>query len=247
MSSQFNLVFASHLHAMLEMVYVKSGRLVLVLNGQKLTIQAGQAGVVFPNQIHGYETSEPNETDLFLFRGSVLGSIVKRIAHQQPARPIVEVDPRTRDLLQELASGSDAQSQDLSQALLHLAFARMLDDLCLEDCPAAVPEDLTAQMIGYISVHFTQPLTLEKIAQALHINKFSLSRQFCTTMGMGLRTYINCMRVDYAKELLRTTSMPITQLALECGFENQRTFNRSFLKLMGITPKEYRGAKPICP
>ncbi len=241
-SSQDNLEFPVHLHALLEIVHVCSGRLTMMIDRQRFVLETGEVGVVFPNQIHGYETDTSNRTELFLFRSSILGASSRKIAHCRPRCSVFKASNQVRALLNELAEGFDAISSEVAESLLSLAFARMLQGMSLLSRDDARSEDLITQAIAYISSHFTQALSLECIAEALHVSKFTLSRQFSAAMGMGLRTYINYLRVDYAKSLLRGTDLPITELAMECGFETPRTFNRSFRELTGETPRGYRGA-----
>ena len=57
---------------------------------------------------------------------------------------------------------------------------------------------------------------------------------------MGFSDYVGSLRVRQAQGLLRATDRKIAQIALDCGFENQRTFNRTFLKVCGTTPRAYR-------
>lgn len=61
-SSQDNLEFPVHLHALLEIVHVCSGRLTMMIDRQRFVLETGEVGVVFPNQIHGYETDTSNRT-----------------------------------------------------------------------------------------------------------------------------------------------------------------------------------------
>ena len=78
------------------------------------------------------------------------------------------------------------------------------------------------------------------LAQALNVSPFQLSRVFSERLHMGFNEYLNALRVDYARELLRETDLPITQLAFECGFESQRTFNRAFREQTGQSPRQFR-------
>ncbi len=96
------------------------------------------------------------------------------------------------------------------------------------------------QVISYISTHFQEPLTLDKIAQELHFNKFYISRVFTGRLHCTFHEYLNRLRLDYAARLLRETDRSIMEIWQEAGFESQKTFNRTFRSCYHMTPSEYR-------
>ena len=58
--------------------------------------------------------------------------------------------------------------------------------------------------------------------------------------GMTFTQYLSQRRVEMAMELLSATRMPVTQVALQCGFNSIATFNRVFRDVKGCTPTQYR-------
>ena len=60
---------------------------------------------------------------------------------------------------------------------------------------------------------------------------------------MGFRAYLNALRMEEAKRLLKTTDEPITQIAYSCGYNSQTTFNRVFRERFDKTPREMRDEK----
>jgi len=59
-------------------------------------------------------------------------------------------------------------------------------------------------------------------------------------MGCGFNEYVNKLRVEKAKNLLVQSKLSILDVALECGFDNQRSFDRVFLKFQRSTPSKYK-------
>ena len=102
--------------------------------------------------------------------------------------------------------------------------------------------DLTWRLIQYIGEHFQEPLSLEGLARELHVNKFYLSHTFSRKLQMNFREYLNHIRLDHARRLIRSTSRPMTEIWAEAGFESQRSFNRVFREVEGMTPGQYRKA-----
>ena len=65
------------------------------------------------------------------------------------------------------------------------------------------------------------------------------SKQFKSVTGVGLNEYINIIRIGASEKLLLSGNLPITQVAMECGFNDSNYFAAVFKKLKGITPKKY--------
>ena len=88
--------------------------------------------------------------------------------------------------------------------------------------------------------HFAEPLTLKSVAGALFISQSYVSKLFSTKVHYGFRDYINALRIDQAKTLLRETNQQVTDVMASCGFANQSNFNRVFREACGCSPREYK-------
>ena len=94
--------------------------------------------------------------------------------------------------------------------------------------------------VDYIDFNFTEQLSLEQIAQAAAVNYSYLSSQFKKETGSSVVDRINMKRMEKALTLLTTTRLPIGGIAERCAFENDSYFTRTFRKLYGKSPREYR-------
>lgn len=65
---------------------------------------------------------------------------------------------------------------------------------------------------------------------------------FRDTLGITFNTFINNIRLEKAKLMLKKNDMTVTEIAFECGFGSIRSMNRIFLKQLGCSPTEYRKA-----
>lgn len=87
-------------------------------------------------------------------------------------------------------------------------------------------------------------LSVASVADAVNLSPNYTSKIFKNLTGEGLLSYINHVRINRAKELLRITNINIDEIALMVGFSNTRSFRRNFQSLTGITASDYRnGAK----
>lgn len=99
----------------------------------------------------------------------------------------------------------------------------------------------TLDKIGhYLTEHFRDTLTLERLAREIGMNPSALCRHFRQRTGKTLFAVLNEIRICHACRLLRDTQQAISTIAWESGFANLSHFNRQFKSLTGQTPGEYR-------
>jgi transcriptional regulator GlxA family with amidase domain len=78
------------------------------------------------------------------------------------------------------------------------------------------------------------------LCKRFNFDKFNLLRQFKQYTGLSPINYLIALRIQKAKELMISTDLPLVQIALESGFYDQSHFSNCFVKLVGLTPGEYR-------
>lgn len=98
-------------------------------------------------------------------------------------------------------------------------------------------------VVEYIHENFAEELTLSELADIVHMNKTYLSTCFSNGMHMKVFDYIELVRVNQAKVLLKTTDQSVLDIALQCGFKSSSYFARIFKRTMGVTPMQYRKNK----
>ncbi|MBQ8073405.1 MAG: response regulator [Clostridia bacterium] len=95
----------------------------------------------------------------------------------------------------------------------------------------------------YLSQHFTDPnLMLQDVARAVSMSNSRFSTVFAQQSGKTFTEYLTALRLNRAKELLRTTEMRSAQIAFEVGYNDAHYFSYLFKKSLGLTPSEYRHA-----
>ena len=92
----------------------------------------------------------------------------------------------------------------------------------------------------YIWENYTRKLSLKEIAAASGLSAPYFSTVFKEEMGENLSNYLNRLRVDKAATMLVTTDLPINEIAVACGFEDQSWFSKIFRSNTGFTPGKYR-------
>ena len=102
------------------------------------------------------------------------------------------------------------------------------------------PSKLTVDVANYIQRHMSEPITTEKIAKELFLNRSYLSRKFKEETGETLTDFILKEKTEEAKRLLRYSDKPLTAISSYLGFSSASHFSRVFKAYVGSTPSEYR-------
>src|ERR1700738_3731409 len=98
------------------------------------------------------------------------------------------------------------------------------------------------EVLVYIDTHLDQELSLEEMARIARISPFYFHRHFHAYMGETLAKYVKRLRLQHAAERLQFSDAPITEIALDSGYENPSSFTKVFNQVMGTSPKHYRKA-----
>jgi AraC-like DNA-binding protein len=92
----------------------------------------------------------------------------------------------------------------------------------------------------YIWSHYTEKVKLADIAAASGLSAPYFSTIFKEERGENLSVYLNRLRVEKAMHLLIESSLPLNEIAVSCGFEDQSWFSKTFKQFTGMSPGKYR-------
>ncbi|WP_462410552.1 helix-turn-helix domain-containing protein [Neobacillus sp. Marseille-QA0830] len=98
-------------------------------------------------------------------------------------------------------------------------------------------------VLNYIEKHFEQGVTLEEVAEFVHLSPFYLSKLFKKELNINFVNYLTERKMERAKELLEMTDMPVVNIALCLSYQEPNYFSKVFKKMYGMTPSEYRKQK----
>lgn len=93
---------------------------------------------------------------------------------------------------------------------------------------------------GHLDARFRGPVKISRLAKMAEVSISTLSRRFKKTTGVGLKTYVQKLRLDEARQMLKTGNLPVTQIAKACGFKSGSYFTRLFRRQMRMSPQEFR-------
>jgi transcriptional regulator GlxA family with amidase domain len=101
-------------------------------------------------------------------------------------------------------------------------------------------DDRFAALHAWIMGHLNADLSLAVLAAQAGMSERSLSRVYAAATGYTPARAVERLRLEAARTLLSDTRLPVKRVALRCGFGSEETMRRSFLRLLALTPKEYR-------
>ena len=241
------LQYPLHVHPYIEITYLVRGKLDMNIGGRIYHMTPGDLAVIFPNVSHDYHTlSDEKHTEIHI--GNCYLQLIPYLADQLkvnvPSRPVIRVGELHKDARYMLMRLFEIEP--IAENLIPIsAFYSTLLFYCysLTDpvpVDSSVRKELPEKIIFYISEHYLDHLTLDKLAKEFGVSRYVISRIFTNNFGVSFSEYVNSQRINYSKFMLLTTEYDITHICYESGFHNQQSFNRIFRSQCACTPTEYR-------
>lgn len=235
------LDFPPHIHEAVEAVYILEGESTIQCGNEKYRLCAGDLFMAFPNQIHGYEDSKNVYGYLMILQPKAwLKPYYKLLTEKLPETPVLRKGSFEHTGIPELLEMACADSNEVSREVLQgyfaVIFGKILSLLQLNESG----NDAMQRILMHIHDHYKEPISRKDIAKAAGYTESHISHLFSATMRTSLPDYINALRVEDAKELLKGTDLSVSQIAANLGFGSIRNFGRAFQKFTSTTPKDYR-------
>ena len=137
----------------------------------------------------------------------------------------------------------NAKSDD-KDYIVHVLLTRVLIELVLcaqnKMRSTAGAYAYTKKALKYIDENFDRDISVSDVARRAGVHQAYLQKLFRKQLGCGIMTYINDKRMEKAAVLLRNSSIAVTEIAFEVGFNSRQNFGYNFEKYYQISPSRYR-------
>ncbi len=100
--------------------------------------------------------------------------------------------------------------------------------------------DLIKSVLEYIELHYASPISLDDLANVAGMNPKYFCRFFRSITYQTPMSYVNMYRIEKAAQMLHSTRLPVTDICMECGFNDSSNFIKVFRKYKGMTPLQYQ-------
>ena len=250
--------YEPHYHSAVEVVMALTGECRYMVEEEEYRILPGEVVIVPAGCTHSLSMGENSSRELLLYEVNGVfslkefGSFRQLMARPQYLSMTHPAREKCWSVLQEVVNVYRAGGllRNLHcYALLLEMYAVLGEDYLRSGATPAEMNALRRQLSGedafnraldYVSENYMEDVTLDSLSAYAGFSRYTLSRMFRQHTGMTFTQYLNKRRVAMAQELLSGTRMPVTQVALQCGFGSIATFNRVFREVQGCTPTQYR-------
>ncbi len=250
--------YERHFHSAVEVIIPLRGEVQVFTAEQAYCVQTEELIIIPPGCEHGLRMEEGSERELVLYEPNNLFSMKEFSAlRQMVSKPIYLPQEHplcscVRDIYFEIIQihRSGAMLRNL-QNYAHLMeiYAILGEEYLKNGATVSEKNALSRQLSGedafnraldYLNKNYMEDMSLDSLAAYAGFSRYTLSRMFRQHTGLTFTQYLANRRVTMAMELLASTRIPITQVALQCGFNSIATFNRVFREVKGCTPTQYR-------
>lgn len=252
-----------HAHSYYELFYLTQGECNFFLHNNTYLMTAGTLVFVPIDALHKttYTGKGINERIAIEFSPEFIRDIIDDIGVKAfdskmnykfftiPTQFKPMVNQITGQLLKEKGN-SDIYSRGINRSYLHQLILLLLrhgnsntiSDNKLVGSDMIYDESIQLAM-DYINDNYNNPITLNEMADYLHLNASYFSKKFKQVNGFGFKEYLNTVRINTSEKLLLETKLSMTEIAEQCGYETSNYFGDAFKKLNGVSPSEFRKIK----
>lgn len=235
-----------HMHYDIEVVFCITGNFKCVINDEVTDVHPGEFCIVFPNQSHYYITDDtPLSFYLLIFNPELVPEFRNHFIAKKPLSPVSTVNDYnySREIFEkavELNKVEDCFSTARQHGFLKLICTDLMESLKFVKTDSKSNTTILADLINYCNQNYKNEIKLNDLEINLHASKYYISHIFKDKLNTTFSEYIHSLRIKDSCHLLESTNENITTIAYSVGYNTVRSFNRIFLKHMGLTPTEYR-------
>ena len=224
---------------------MKSGLLTVSISGESYTGKSGEAFVVSPGSLHFMGTQNGNvEYFTFLFPLKYISFRTDDTLDDKLLEPLsnghLMIKPRIGDVAKNKKTESIITAQIKTKIILLQFILEMWEKGFVIENDKSGRNTIEKEMISYIQQNFMEKISLKEFSEQFHLSEKYISRYFKEHFHITLSQYITHLRLEHAKQLLQDTDIPVTEIAMQSGYQNVSYFIRSFKKTYGVSPLKYR-------
>ncbi len=253
-------VFLWHHHEYCEVFIPVQGRGRAIVGDYAGQVHPGQIYLVGPLVPHAFYTVDqvrvPKRGMSFMVLTASIERICKSIPEiaglarlQERSRRGILFGSKTASRISEYFSRRTDTDDPMCMSILGLEVFQSLERakdfkyLASPSFPAKVNEQEYLRINAvteFLHKNYTHPLRLAEIAEHIHVSQPTLCRLFKRALGKSILDYVTELRIGHACNLLTETSLPITEIAMESGYNTISNFNRMFFRLKKQAPHQFR-------
>lgn len=260
----------AHMHPAVEMLYFVSGSCVIRAGNEYKEARAGDLAIFRGNTVHGVSLASEDSSlyHVLMIHPSLVFSAFSGLDARYPMSFLSAHDGNTtvlsapllcgetRNILDAMLPLSVAQhdKHDLSSLRYPRLRAKTADLLTsllqnelrgeLPDAKKALPDEALVKQIYesllYIDDHFAEALSPLDCAEKLHMSYSYYAKRFSQVTGRSFKQYLFDCRMSHAENMLLASDLPVTEIAIRCGYSSVSHFISEFRRYKGVPPLHFR-------
>ena len=239
--------FPNHFHEHYVIGFVESGCRCLTCKNKDYTIDAGDLLMFNPSENHACHQGDNKPLNWYCIHinENVMRETVKQITGKDylpKFTTTVAYRSEAVSYLRELHDLIMEQQKDFKKEEIFFFFIKQLITEYTEPMQESLSEtkEEIQKACDFMEHNFTEAITLDDLSKLSGLNKYTLLRNFTKQRGLTPYQYLETIRIGEAKKLLEK-GVDLLDIAMQTGFADQSHFTKFFKKLIGLTPKQYRG------
>lgn len=242
-----------HWHPEYELIYINKGNLVLNLDKQKFALKRGDFALIPSGVMHSgkpdnclYECVVFN-LEIALRLGRILNAETYDLINGLALAPYIYTNPdgKPEKQMKFLVEAMREKQKGFELAAIsgiYGIFYALISQNMLQKTGKQKQKKLAAfeSVISYIEQNYNSKITLKDMSAISGISTKYFGEYFKNITGKTPFEYLTEFRIERASEMLIYGKQNITDISLECGFNDLSYFTKTFKKIKGITPREYK-------
>ena len=252
-----------HWHDELELILVSEGEAVVIVGSEKYIVTEGNGIFINAGVLHAARTTETQNCRFhsIVFHPRLVGGSIDSIFWQKYLKPLLSDTSRAAvtydktvdwhkeslDALENAwqncvneSEGYEFLSREKLSRIVYLLADHntMIPDFASDR--SIRNEERMKKMLQFIHEYYMEELTTSQIAESAAVSSSECLRCFHAMIGTTPIQYVKQYRIQCAAELLKTTSMKVVDIGMQCGFQDMSYFSKTFKEMRGATPQQYR-------
>ena len=236
---------SQHYHDIFEIYYLEYGECNYFIDDKSYEVKAGDLVLIPKGTIHKTMYGEGTHSRRLIYCSDhfIPASVVELLPSMLYLYRNPDISERIRQIFIEIEAEytlNDAFSVDAIMDHLHLLFYLLARNR-EKNSSTHKNSIYTTQAISYIKKNYQSQIRLADIARQSSISPEHLSRIFKSETGFGVSEYLTMVRLQRAESILRNnSSVPISEVAYTCGFNDSNYFSDKFKRVYGVPPTKIR-------
>jgi YesN/AraC family two-component response regulator len=231
-SNLVNFTFPLHFHRAYELIIINEGELLVSIDQKEYVMNKNDIAFIFNNQMHEFKTMDHSNISIVIFSPELIGDFFMKYKGYIPENNVIH--------LRKAFDLDKLDSIYRQKSFLYDICGTLVDNTEFLPVEHSTKTEVLHKILLYVDRNYSEDCTLKVIAKKLQYDYTYLSKLFIQMTNMSFTEYLNQYRTSQACYLLKNSHQSISEISINCGYNNLRSFNRNFKKFTSHSPRKFR-------